>query len=100
MSIKRWVCGLAAAVMVMTGAARGAWAQAPEPGWTALTARAVVVERQDGSVVAGTLVRVDEEIVEVRTPDGGTVVVERSAVKAVRKKLRGEQVTVTMIETD
>lgn len=96
MASTRWVCGLVAA-MVMT-AAKGASAEPLEPGWVALKDHAVVVERQDGSLVAGKLVGVEEGSVEVLKPDGSRAVIERSAVKALRTRLRDAQVTVTRKE--
>lgn len=99
MSSKRWMCGLAAAV-VLTAVAGRASAEPPDPAWKALEGHAVVVERQDASLVAGKLVVVEEGSVEVVKPDGSRAVVERSAVKALRARLKDTQVTVTMKETE
>ncbi len=99
MSSMRWARGFAAAVAVLT-AAGTASAEAPEPGWGALQGHAVVVERQDGSLVAGKLVAVGEGSVEVQAPDGTRTVVERAGVKAVRSKLSGQQAVVVMKEND
>src|SRR5690242_15299484 len=94
MSSIRWGRGLAAAVVM--SAARGASAEEPDPRWSALRDRAVVVERRDGSRVEGKLVEVAQGSVAVQKPDGSRAVVERSAIKALRTKLRGQQVTVSM----
>jgi small nuclear ribonucleoprotein (snRNP)-like protein len=102
MSSKRWMCGPAAALVMMTAAGRAS-AESPEPAdqaWTAQKDHAVVVEKQDGSLVAGKLVVVESPFVEVLKPDGSRAVVERSAVKALRLRLRDEQVIVTMKEKD
>ena len=98
MSSKRWTSGLAAAVVMTT--AGWAAAEPPDPEWIARKDHAVVVETQDGSLVTGKLVGVEEGGVEVLTPDGARTVVDRAAIKALRTKLRDQQVTVTMKEDD
>jgi small nuclear ribonucleoprotein (snRNP)-like protein len=58
--------------------------------------RVVVVEKRDGSLVTGKLVGGDDSSVELQAGDGRRVVVEISTIKALRQKLHGYQVTVTM----
>jgi small nuclear ribonucleoprotein (snRNP)-like protein len=89
----RWISCLAVAVMMTTASV--ASAEPPDPRWTRLTDHAVVVEKQDGGLVAGQLVAVDEGHVEVMAPDGSRTVLERSQIKAVRTRLNDQQVTVT-----
>jgi small nuclear ribonucleoprotein (snRNP)-like protein len=62
--------------------------------------RVVVVEKQDGSLVTGKLVGGDDSSVELQEADGRRIVVDASTIKALRQKLRGYQVTVTMKGND
>jgi ribosome maturation factor RimP len=95
MSIDGWVRAFGA-VVVMTVASSAAAQEPMEPAWSAHTGHAVVVEKQDGSRVSGKLVRVEEGSVEVEGENGSRTVIERAAVKALRTRLRGQQVIVTM----
>jgi small nuclear ribonucleoprotein (snRNP)-like protein len=99
-SITRWSCSLGAAVVVMAIAASAAAQEPRELRWARLHDRAVVVEKQDGSLVAGTLVAVADGGVEVVQPDGARVVVGAANVKALRARLKGQQVTVRLKDGD
>lgn len=66
-------------------AATVAHAEPPsEAVWQAMKERSVVVERNDGTLVAGKLVGVDPTTVVVLTRTGEPVAVPRSAVRALR----------------
>jgi small nuclear ribonucleoprotein (snRNP)-like protein len=85
---------------MMSATARGASAEEPDPRWSPLRDHVVVVERQDGSRVEGKLVEIEPGSVEVQKADGGRAFIQRSVIKALRTKLRGRQVTVSMKEND
>jgi hypothetical protein len=76
-----WAGGLAAVVMLM---ARVASADVPDAAWSAAQGLDIVVEKQDGSRVAGKLVSVETSRVVLLPVGGRLVEVDRSAVQALR----------------
>lgn len=69
----------------MTLAATSALAEPPpEAVWQAMKERAVIVESDDGTAVAGKLIGVDAAVVVVLTKTGEPVTISRATVRAVR----------------